>query len=51
MPREPHKRGVKGSRNSKDDKRKRGISKEQICVLCAIDRVRNIMTELIVKVE
>lgn len=49
MPREPHKRGVKGSRSSKDEKRKRGISKEQVCVLCAIDRVGNIITELICK--
>ena len=49
MPREPHKRGVKGSKSSKDEKRKRGVSKEQVCVLCAIDRVGNIMTELICK--
>ncbi|WP_263486730.1 hypothetical protein [Clostridium estertheticum] len=26
-------RGVKGSRSSKDEKRKRGISNEQFCVL------------------
>lgn len=49
MPREPHKRGVKGSRSSADEKRKRGISQEQVCVLCAIDRVGNILTELICK--
>lgn len=28
---------------------KRGISKEQVCVLCAIDRTGNIITELICK--
>gem|GEM_PF-6974173 len=32
MLRGPHKCGVKGSRCSKDEKRKRGISKEQVCV-------------------
>ncbi|MBU3093301.1 IS1595 family transposase [Clostridium sp. CF011] len=42
-------RGVKGNRGSKDEKRKRGVSKEQICVLCAIDRTGNIITELICK--
>lgn len=49
MPRKAHKRGVKGSKSNKDEKRKRGISKEQVCVLCAIDRVGNIITELICK--
>ena len=49
MPRKAHKRGVKGSRSSKDERLKRGISKEQICVLCAIDRTGNIITELICK--
>lgn len=34
--------GVKGSRSSKNEKRKRGVSKEQVCVLCAIDRVGKI---------
>jgi len=28
---------------------KRGISSQQVCVLCAIDRVGNIVTELICK--
>ncbi|WP_432409202.1 IS1595 family transposase [Wukongibacter sp. M2B1] len=41
MPRKSRKRGTKG--------RKRGISNEQVCVLCAMDRVGNIMTELICK--
>lgn len=49
MPRKSRRRGVKGSWNSKKnkEKRKRGISKEQVCVLCAIDRTGNIITELI----
>lgn len=33
LPREPHKRGTKAS--------KRGISNEQICVTCAVDRNKN----------
>lgn len=49
MPRKSHKRGVKVSFNSKTEKRKRGISKEQICVLCAMDRTGNLITELICK--
>ena len=49
MPRKAHKRGVKGSYSSKDEKKKRGISKEQVCVLCAIDRTGNLITELICK--
>lgn len=49
MPRESRKRGAKGSKSSKGQKRKRGISNEQVCVLCAMDRVGNIMTELICK--
>ncbi len=39
MPRKSHKRGVKGSFSRKTEKRKRGISKEQVCVLCAMDRI------------
>lgn len=49
MPRKAHNRGVKGSYSSKDEKRKRGISKEQVCVLCAMDRTGNLITELICK--
>lgn len=49
MPLKSHKRGVKGNFNSKDEKRKIGISKEQDCVLCAIDRTVNLITELICK--
>lgn len=49
MPRKAHKRGVKGSRSNKDEKRKRGISREQVCVLCAMDRTGNLITELICK--
>lgn len=39
MPREPHKRGKKAE--------KRGISKEKVCVACAIDRAGNIIMDLI----
>lgn len=49
MPRKARMRGAKGSKSSKTEKRKRGISKEQVCVLCAMDRVGNIVTELICK--
>ena len=42
MPRKARMRGVKGSKSSKTEKRKRGISKEQVCVLCAMDRVGNL---------
>lgn len=45
MPRKAHKIGVKGSYSSKDEK----ISKEQVCVLCAMDRTGNLITELICK--
>ncbi|MFT9497819.1 IS1595 family transposase [Anaerosolibacter sp.] len=49
MPRKSRKRGANGSKSSNGQKRKRGISNEQVCVLCAMDRVGNIMTELICK--
>jgi len=49
MLREAHKSGVKCSKRSKTEKRKRGISNEQVCVLCAIDRVGNVVTELLCK--
>ncbi|MCM8710094.1 IS1595 family transposase [Clostridium sp. SYSU_GA19001] len=49
IPRKAHKRGVKGSFSSKTEKRKRGISKEQVCVLCAMNRAGNLITELICK--
>lgn len=42
-------RGVKRSYSSKDEKRKRGISKEQVCVLYAMDRTGNLIPELICK--
>ena len=48
MPRTSRKRGLKG-KNSSTVKRKRGISSELICVVCAKDRVGNIMTELTCK--
>ena len=38
MPREPRKRG-----KGKNDKKKRGISKQQICIGTAIDRNGNII--------
>lgn len=34
MPRKAHKSGVKGSQRSKTEKRKRGISKEQMRFIC-----------------
>jgi hypothetical protein len=49
MPRKAYKRGVKGSKSNKEEKRKRGISNQQVCVLCAIDRTGNIITELLCK--
>ncbi|WP_315077495.1 IS1595 family transposase [uncultured Clostridium sp.] len=49
MPRRPHKRWVKGSRSSEDEPRRRRISRNQVCVLCAMDREGNIITELICK--
>lgn len=49
MPRISHKRGGKGSRSDKNEKRKRGISEEQVCVLCAKDRIGNIIAEPICK--
>lgn len=39
----------KVSKSGKGQNRKRGISNKQVCVLCAMDRVRNIMTEPICK--
>ncbi len=49
MPRKSHKRGVKGSFSSKTEKKKKGISKEQVCILCTMDRTGNLITELICK--
>lgn len=46
MPRKAYKRGVKqDTSNPKKEKRKRGLSKEQISVMCAIDRSGNIIAE------
>jgi transposase-like protein len=59
MPRKAHKRGLTNSWKSKseeekqeqeqdkEDKRKRGISNDQVCVMCAMDRMGNVITELI----
>jgi transposase-like protein len=47
MPRKPNKRG--GVRSNKVEKRKRGISNDQVCVLTALDRTGNIIIELICK--
>lgn len=44
MSHKSHKRGTNGSRSSKTEKRKSGISKEEICILYAIDRADNIIT-------
>lgn len=41
MPREPRKRG-----KGKKDKKKRGISNDQICIETGIDRKGNIVTNL-----
>lgn len=51
MPRKSRKRGAKGSWSSKNnkEKRKRGISDEQVCVMCAVDRMGNIISEPICK--
>lgn len=49
MPRKAHKRGAKGSHSSDDEKRKRGISNQQVCVMCAMDRMGNIVAEPICK--
>jgi transposase len=51
MPRKAHKRGVKGSYSSKDEKRKRGISKEQVCVLCAWIEQETLLLNLYAKEE
>lgn len=48
MPRKSYHRGIKGP-NSDGEKRRRGISNDQICVVCAIDRIGNIITELTCK--
>lgn len=45
MPRKSHKRGVKDSFSSKTEKRKRGISKEQVCILCTMDRFNGVATK------
>jgi len=47
MPRKPNKRG--GVRSNKVEKRKRGISNDQVCVLTSLDRTGNIIIELICK--
>jgi transposase-like protein len=57
MPRKAHKRGLENSWASKHekekqeqdtkDKRKRGISSDQVTVMCAMDRMGNIIPELI----
>lgn len=49
MPRKPHKRCVKGSKSDKNETRKRCISNQQICALCAEDRTGNIIVEPICK--
>ncbi len=45
MPRKSHKRGVIGSYSSKSEERKKGISKEQVCVLCAMDSFNGVATK------
>lgn len=49
MPRNAHKRGTKGSHSSDGEKRKRGISIQQVCVMCAMDGMGNIVAEPIYK--
>lgn len=48
MPRSSRSRGLKG-KNSSKEKRKRGISDQLVCVVCAKDRIGNIITELTCK--
>lgn len=49
LPRQSYKRGVKGSQPDLGVKRKKGISNDQVCVVCALDRTGNIITELTCK--
>ncbi len=47
MPRKPYKRGPKSKPSNQEDKKKRGISKNQVSVMCVTDRLGNIMSELV----
>lgn len=47
MPRKPYKRGPKSKPSNQEDKKKRGISKNQVSVMCVTDRLGNVMSELV----
>ena len=47
MPRKPYKRGPNSKPSKNEEKRKRGISREKVSVMCVMDRSGNIITELL----
>lgn len=47
MPRNSYKRGHKSKVSNKEERRKRGISKNQVSAMCAIDRNDNVISELL----
>ncbi len=47
MPRKPYKRGPKSKPSNQEDKKKRGISKNQVSVMCVTDRLGNVISELV----
>ncbi|MBN7577212.1 hypothetical protein C1H57_23070 [Clostridium sp. 2-1] len=49
MPRKAHSKALRVFIAIKMKKEKRGISKEQVSVICAVDRTGNLITELICK--
>jgi len=47
MSRKPYKRGPKSKTLSQEEKKKRGISNNQVSVICDTDRMGNVISELI----
>ena len=47
MPRKPNLRGPKSKKSENEEPKPRGISRNQVAVMCAIDRSGNIISELI----
>ena len=47
MPRKPYLRGPKSKKSENEEPKPRGISRNQVAVMCAIDRTGNIISELI----
>lgn len=47
MPRKPNLRGPKSKKSKDEEPKPRGISRNQVAVMCAIDRTGNIISELI----